>query len=172
MAELRLGWSLRPDNLPRRPAPNLGGGAQSASRASGLALIRLRGSFQRMDFHPPDTPSGRQPNPIAPPKCVLPEPFSATATNGRETLGLRPALRQAAPGVDEVGGGEERQRRGNGRSHNRPPSGDSLREFVLHSLGGKAGAACLRDIPFGNVVSRWTLADIPDSYLTHPSTRF
>ena len=36
--------------------------------------------------------------------------------------------------ADEVERGVERQRPGNGRSHNKPPAGDSLREFVLHSL--------------------------------------
>jgi hypothetical protein len=59
--------------------------------------------------------------------------------NGRETLGLRPALRQAAPGRRRGRGGREatatRQRgSGFGQSHDKPPAGDSLREFVLRSL--------------------------------------
>jgi hypothetical protein len=69
-----------------------------------------------------------------------PYPFyRGASTNGRETLGLRPALRQAAPGRRRGRGGREaaatRQRdSGFGQSHDRPPAGDSLREFVLHSL--------------------------------------
>jgi hypothetical protein len=43
------------------------------------------------------------------------------------------------PDADEVEGDEEREatrQRGSGfgQSHDRPPAGDSLREFVLHSL--------------------------------------
>ena len=64
---------------------------------------------------------------------------SAASANGRETLGLRPALRQAAPGRRRGRGGRAaaatRQRgSGFGQSHDKPPAGDSLREFVLHSL--------------------------------------
>ena len=73
-------------------------------------------------------------------------PVGGTSHNGRETLGLRPALRQAAPERRRGRGGEERQRRGNGRSHNKPLRG--LPAGVCSPLPQcKAGAACLRDIP-------------------------
>ena len=104
----------------------------------------------------------------------LPYPTSTSPShNGRETLGLRPALRQAAPVCRQRlrrRGASSTRRRGSGfgQSHDKPPSGDSLREFVLHSLrlhpSGLGGAACLRDIPCGNVVSRWTLAAIGAQY--------
>ena len=105
--------------------------------------------------------------PLRTPTCAT--KLIATAPNGRETLGLRPALRQAAPVCRQRlrrRGASSTRRRGSGfgQSHDKPPSGDSLREFVLHSLrlhpSGLGGAACLRDIPCGNVVSRWTLADM------------
>jgi hypothetical protein len=53
------------------------------------------------------------------------------------------------PDADEVEGGEERQRRGNGRSHNKPPSGDSLREFVLHSLRLQGARPAYETFPAG-----------------------
>ena len=51
--------------------------------------------------------------------------------------------------ADEVEGGEERQRPGNGRSHNKPPSGDSLREFVLHSLSERGARPAYETFPAG-----------------------
>ena len=60
--------------------------------------------------------------------------------------------------ADEVEGGEERQRLGNGRSHNKPLRG--LPAGVCSPLPQRKGsAACLRDIPCGNVVSRWTFGE-------------
>ena len=71
------------------------------------------------------------------------------------------------PDADEVEGGERREetrQRGSGfgRSHDRPPAGDSLREFVLHSLRlrpwrQRGRGLPTRHSPAGNVVSRWTL---------------
>jgi hypothetical protein len=65
--------------------------------------------------------------------------IESPSQNGRETLGLRPALRQAAPGRRQGRGEREaaatrRRASGFGQSHDRPPTGDSLREFVLRSL--------------------------------------
>jgi hypothetical protein len=51
--------------------------------------------------------------------------------------------------ADEVEGGVERQRRGNGRSHNKPPTGDSLREFVLHSLNARGARPAYETFPAG-----------------------
>ena len=93
----------------------------------------------------------------------------ATAPNGRETLGLWPALRQAAPrsrrGRGRGGAAATRQRGSGSRSVARQAPYGGPCGFVLHSLrlhpSGKGGAACLRDIPYGNVVSRWTLVDTP-----------
>ena len=94
---------------------------------------------------------------------------------GGETLGLRPALRQAARHEANCGGGSGRQRPGgrgfvSGRSHDKPPSGDSLREFVLRSLRlspllSEGARACLRDMPCacgsGHVVYRYSFSDTP-----------
>ena len=92
----------------------------------------------------------------------------ATAPNGRETLGLWPALRQAAPrsrrGRGRGGAAATRQRGSGSRSVARQAPYGGPCGFVLHSLrlhpSGKGGAACLRDIPYGNVVSRWTLCEM------------
>ena len=72
------------------------------------------------------------------------------------------------PDADEVEGDEERQRRGNGAPASVSRTTGPLRGTRCASSfsvpyasapGGIAGAACLRDIPCGNVVSRWTLGD-------------
>ena len=76
------------------------------------------------------------------------------------------------PDADEVEGDERQQRRGNGapasvRRTTGPLRGtryaSSFSVPYASAPGGKAGAACLRDIPFGNVVSRWTLVETPPS---------
>jgi hypothetical protein len=91
--------------------------------------------------------------------------------NGSETLGLRPALRQAAPG--------RRRGRVERRSDSNQATGLRLRSVgrttgplrgtrcassfstpYASAPGGIAGAACLRDIPFGNEVSRWTFDEM------------
>ena len=73
------------------------------------------------------------------------------------------------PDANEVEGDEERQRRGNGAPApvsrttgplQGTPCGSSFSIPYASAPGGKAGAACLRDIPYGNVVSRWTLGAI------------
>jgi hypothetical protein len=73
------------------------------------------------------------------------------------------------PDADGVEGDEERQRRGNGAPASVSRTTGPLRGTRCASSfsipfasapGGKAGAACLRDIPCGNVVSRWTLFEM------------
>jgi hypothetical protein len=51
--------------------------------------------------------------------------------------------------ADEVEGEEERQQPGSGRSHNKPPPGDSLREFVLHSLSKRGARPAYETFPAG-----------------------
>ncbi len=96
---------------------------------------------------------------------TFPGPFptvtsTLTTHNGRETLGLRPALRQAAL-VCRRGrgrGGASGDQATVGRTTS--PFGDSF--GVCSPLPQQKGsAACLGDIPSGNVVSRWTLCAIP-----------
>ena len=45
--------------------------------------------------------------------------------------------------------GRSERRPGNGRSHNKPPSGDSLREFVLHSLSKRGARPAYETFPSG-----------------------
>ena len=72
------------------------------------------------------------------------------------------------PDADEVEGDERQQRRGNGAPASVSRTTGPLRGTRYASSfsvpyasapGGIAGAACLRDIPCGNVVSRWTLVE-------------
>ena len=76
--------------------------------------------------------------------------FGGTSHNGRETLDPSGRLvGRQRPEADEVSGGEEQQRPGCGRSHNKPPTGDSLREFVLHSLNAKGTRPAHETFPAG-----------------------
>ncbi len=69
-------------------------------------------------------------------------------TGGKRSAFGRLSGRQR-PEADEVGGDAKRLRPGNGRSHNKPPSGDSLREFVLHSLNPKGARPAYETFPCG-----------------------
>ena len=73
------------------------------------------------------------------------------------------------PDADEVEGDERQQRRGNGAPAAVSRTTGPLRGTRYASSfsvpyasapGGIAGAACLRDIPCGNVVYRWSLCEI------------
>jgi hypothetical protein len=97
---------------------------------------------------------------------VLLETSFVHSPNMRETLGLRPALRQAAlvcrRGRRRGGAAATRQR---SVAQQAPYGG--LPAGVCSPLPRRKGsAACLRDIPCGNVVSRWTLVAIA----LHPGT--
>jgi hypothetical protein len=92
-------------------------------------------------------------------------------TNARHITGVKRSAfgrlsGRQRPDADEVEGDERRQRRGNGAPASVSRTTGPLRGTRCASSfsipyasapGGKAGAACLRDIPCGNVVSRWTL---------------
>jgi hypothetical protein len=90
-----------------------------------------------MDSQPKDTPSSRQPNPLARlemgPPCTHQVPLRLTGVK-RSAFG-RLSGRQR-PEADEVGGGEEQQRPGNGapalgQSHDKPPTGDPAGSFSI-----------------------------------------
>ena len=143
--------------VPSRPPPHLNGGALPEARP-----------FSRLPTHP-DVASAlglpangtlgistTQFSPIL--RAWSPcSSLIATAPNGGETLGLRPALRQAAPEADEVEGGRSHSDQATvGRTTS--PFGDSF--GVCSPLPQhRGGAACLRDMPCGHVVSPLTFGE-------------